>query len=197
MFTGIITHLAQLREKRGAQLMFTADRALVTRLFDGASVSVNGVCLTVTNVSAPDTFTLTIMPETGRKTMLGDVKKDDIVNLELPTTAQTLLSGHMVQGHVDGTGMIQAIQKDGNSYLFTIAIPKTLRKYIVDKGAISVNGISLTVIKARDNAFTVGIIPYTWTHTMLHTAQKGDRVNVEVDVIAKYVEKLLKKEALA
>lgn len=194
MFTGIVTHLAQLKQKEKSRFVFTAPQDFVKNVQAGSSVSINGICLTIRDKPRNNEFSIEIMPETQRKTMLGDLAPSDTVNLELPATTETLLSGHIVQGHVDGTGIIENIEKDGNSRIFTIRVSNTLTRYIVDKGAISVNGISLTVIHSHKDSFMVGIIPFTWTHTMLHTVKKGDRVNIEVDVIAKYIEKLFTKE---
>lgn len=130
------------------------------------------------------------MPETAKRTMLGRLKIGDLVNLELPVSLTQLLSGHLVHGHVDGVGTIKKIQKEGNSRLLTITISRDLNKYIVEKGSIAVNGISLTVINVGLD-FTVGIIPYTWQHTMLKQTKLGDSVNIEVDILAKYLEKIL------
>lgn len=155
------------------------------------SIAINGICLTVV-ASDEGTFRIDFMPETAKKTSIHTLGKNDIVNLELPATPETLLAGHIVQGHVDATGTINIIEKEGNSYLFTITIPESLNKYIVEKGSITINGISLTVISLQNNQFTVGIIPHTWKNTMLHTAKSSDLVNLEVDIIAKYIEKLTK-----
>jgi riboflavin synthase len=119
--------------------------------------------------------------------------KDDCVNLELPATPTTLLSGHIVQGHIDCIAKIDKISVEGNSQIFQFAIPKNISKYLVKKGSICVNGISLTIINCSDDFFTVGIIPHTWEKTMLHTTKIGDLVNIEVDVLAKYIEKLIKQ----
>ena len=126
-----------------------------------------------------------------KKTNIQYLQPGDIVNLELSVTSETLLAGHFVQGHVDGVSRILNVQEDGNSHILTLAIDQSLSKYVVNKGAIAVNGISLTVIETQNTQFTVGIIPHTWKHTMLHTVKVGDVINVEVDVLAKYVEKLI------
>lgn len=193
MFTGIITHLGKVQKKDQAVFTFTADHSFVSQLEAGTSVSVNGVCLTVLKNPTKDMFSIEIMPETQQKTNMHTLQEADIVNLELPATVHTFLSGHIVQGHVDTTAKILKIQQDGNSYLFTFAISEMITKYIIEKGSITVNGISLTVITVEKDFFTVGIIPHTWKNTMLHEAKTGDLVNIEVDVLAKYVEKLLTK----
>jgi len=191
MFTGIITHLGKVQKKEKAVFTFTTDDSFVQKLEGGTSVSVNGVCLTILEKPRQNVFSIEIMPETQQKTTMSSLKENDIVNLELPATPNTFLSGHIVQGHVDATAQIKDIQKTGNSYLFTITILTTLNKYIVEKGSITLNGISLTVITIGKDFFTVGIIPHTWKNTMLHTVKKGDFVNIEVDVLAKYVERLI------
>ncbi len=193
MFTGIITHLGTLHNKQGNTFTFTADAFFCNRLTVGASVSVNGVCLTVVEKPEEGQFMVTIMPETAEKTAMNHLQQDELVNLELPATSETLLSGHIVQGHIDGIGEILSITPEGNSHRFEIAIPAALAKYIVEKGAIAVNGISLTVIAVTKHSFTVGIIPHTWDHTMLHQAKVGEYVNIETDVLAKYVERLFTK----
>src|SRR3989338_7091583 len=191
MFTGIISHLGKLTKAEDPVFTFSAPKTITDSLKKGISIAINGICLTVTSKPHFDTFSVEIMPETLKRTMLGKLKVDDLVNLELPVTAYTLLSGHIVQGHVDGTGKVEEIKKEGNSRLFTIKIPSRLSKYIVEKGSIAVNGVSLTVIDIGDNFFTVGIIPHTWDKTMLYTIKSGDYVNIEVDILAKYLEKLI------
>lgn len=192
MFTGIITHLGKVESIYNSKYTFSADSSFFKQVRGGSSVSVNGVCLTVISNPKSNRFTVEVMPETARKTMLVNLAIGDMVNLELPATYKTFLSGHIVQGHVDGVGTSIEIIKEENSRILTIGIDKELTSYIVEKGSISVNGISLTVISIGESYFTVGIIPYTWKHTMLYTIRIGDRVNIEVDIIAKYVEKLLR-----
>lgn len=191
MFTGIITYMGKLRDKKESLYTFKTSRSFCRKLEKGVSIAVNGACLTVVGKIADDSFGIEVMPETASRTMLGKLKKDDPVNLELPVTPQTLLSGHIIQGHVDGLGKLTETAKNGNSHILKFSIPKGLSKYIVSKGSIAINGISLTVIDASKSYFTVGIIPYTWGNTILHVLKLGDLVNVEVDVLAKYVEKLL------
>ena len=193
MFTGIIAYMGKVVSQEGARFTFSAEEILLSKLDDGTSISINGVCLTVLRKPTGDTFSVEVMPETEEKTMLGDLQQGDRVNLELPATPETFLSGHIVQGHVDGVGTIKNITVDGNSHLITISIPETLSKYMVDKGSICVNGISLTIITASLKEFSVGIIPFTWEHTMLSAVKVGDNVNIETDVFAKYVEKLIQK----
>lgn len=192
MFTGIISHLGKVRNYQNKTFTFDCSRSFSKAIKKGSSVAINGVCLTVDSVPTLNTFKAEVMPETLRRTALADLAKGDLVNLELPVKAKDLLSGHIVQGHVDGVAVIEDIKKEGNSWLFEFAIAKKVSRYIVEKGSVAVNGISLTVIETGDKYFTVGIIPYTWDHTMLKNAKVGDRVNIEVDILAKYLEKLIK-----
>lgn len=190
MFTGIITNLGVIEKKSKTDLTIHTDRELLNKLTDGTSIAVDGICLTVVGKNK-NTFRIDYMPETEKKTNIQYFKAGTEVNLELPATTETLFSGHIVQGHVDAIGKIKAITQEGNSYLFTFAIPKELNTYLVEKGSICINGISLTVISVNKTAFTVGIIPHTMKHTMLHNAEIGDMVNLEVDILAKYVKNML------
>ncbi|OGD99872.1 riboflavin synthase subunit alpha [Candidatus Curtissbacteria bacterium RIFCSPHIGHO2_12_41_11] len=191
MFTGIISHIGKVKSFQNNQLLVKADRSLIKQVKNGDSVAVNGVCLTVIDKRA-DLFQVEVMPETLKRTALGGLKSGDIVNLELAMKAADRFAGHIVQGHIDGVATVKSIKQKGNSRLFTFEVPKQLGRYIVEKGSIAVNGISLTVIDASNKTFTVGIIPYTWRHTMLSSAKVGDWVNIEVDILAKYLEKLEK-----
>lgn len=190
MFTGIINNLGKLQQKQGAVFTFQTSQAFCRKIRKGVSIAVNGACLTVMKKNER-AFIVEVMPETKKQTMLGNLRTSDLVNLELPATAATLLSGHIVQGHIDGVGMIKKIAPQGNSKILTIGAPKALSKYIVKKGSIAVNGISLTIISTKPNYFTVGIIPYTWEQTMLRQIKIDNRVNIEVDILAKYLERLL------
>ncbi len=192
MFTGIITHVGKVSEKSDKRLLVQTDTGLLNKLSKGMSIAVNGICLTVITHDKKS-FTVDFMPETAKRTTIQQLQKDNLVNLELPATSETFLAGHIVQGHVDTIGNITAIVDNGNSRIFTVAIPNNMSKYIVEKGSITVNGISLTVIDISKKYFTVGIIPHTWDSTMLHTSTVGDSVNLEVDILAKYLEKLIVK----
>lgn len=158
----------------------------------GTSIAINGVCLTISSKPTSRTFSVEAIPETLNKTMLGNLKADDLVNLELPLTPMDFISGHIVQGHVDGMAKLTGITERNNSHILKFHINHNLSSNIVEKGPISVNGIALTIIKTGKNFFTVGIIPYTWRSTMLNTIKKNDSVNIEIDILAKYVEKLKK-----
>lgn len=193
MFTGIITNLGKLTNKDGSVFTFNTSLTFCKKINIGTSVAVNGVCLTALKKSTKNSFSVEIMPETLSKTMLRYLKFNDLVNLELPTTPTTMLSGHIVQGHIDGIAKLTNITKQGNSYILKFVLPANLTKYVTEKGSIALNGISLTVIEAKKKYFTAGIIPYTWDNTMLKTIKIGDSTNIETDILAKYVEKFLKK----
>lgn len=193
MFTGIVGHLGRCEEKTEFGLKIRVDKGLIGKLHKGSSVAVNGVCFTVTKIIKATKLVFEVMPETWQKTMFDNLQTDDLVNLELPLKISDRLAGHIVAGHVDGVGTIKEIRKEGNSRVFKITIPRQLSKYIVEKGSIAVNGISLTVVEAKPRHFTVCVIPYTWKHTMLQQIQVGDLVNIEADILAKYVEKLLER----
>ena len=189
MFTGIITHLGKVKNHKNSHLIISC-KTLINKLVKGESIAVNGVCLTITKQNSRS-LTVDIMGETYTKTALSQLNSGDLVNLELPATPTTFLSGHIVQGHVDGVGRIKQIKQDKSGKRLTVAIPQNIARYVVEKGSIAVNGISLTIIQAVPHqagaAFTVGIIPYTWRHTMLKNVKVGDNVNIETDIIGKYV----------
>ncbi len=192
MFTGIITHLGKLTKKEGSVFTFNADRNFCKRIEKGISISVNGICLTALNKPTGNRFSIEVMPETLDKTTLGQLKTGNPVNLELPVTPQTYLSGHIVQGHIDTVVKLLDIKESDNSKLLKFSAPPTLTKYIVSKGSIAINGISLTIIDTEKDCFTVGVIPHTLNHTTLKTIKTGDLVNIEVDILAKYLERLIK-----
>lgn len=182
--------MGEIVEHSRGSLTLAAPQDLFKKLTNGMSIAVNGVCLTAVGRTKPNLFNVEYMPETEKKTAIGSLKKRERVNLELPVTIETLFAGHIVQGHVDDVATIESITEEGNSRIFIFNMNTSISKYLVDKGSVAVNGISLTVIKAGEISFNVGIIPHTWKETMLHTAKPGDRVNIEVDVLAKYLEKL-------
>lgn len=193
MFTGIITQLGTCAERSADGLKLDCSKELASSLAIGSSISVNGVCLTVTELGE-SSFAADVMAETWQRTALGQLKVDDTVNLELPLGVDGRFDGHIVQGHVDGTGEIISIKPDGNSHIFTITASQDLTRYMIDKGSVTLNGISLTVIGVADDRFSVGIIPHTFTHTMLRQASVGDAVNIEVDIMAKYFMKFIKEQ---
>ncbi len=188
MFTGIITNLGKLTEITPNKLKISAEKQLMQRITIGTSVSINGICLTVTNFDS-DSFEIDYMPETKNKTTIKYAKKGSLVNLELSATPESLLAGHIVQGHVDGLAKLESIKSEENSRLLILNADKELTKYMVNKGSVALNGISLTIIEVKENTFSVGIIPHTWNNTMLKNISEGDYMNLEVDVLAKYVYK--------
>jgi len=162
----------------------------------GSSIAVNGVCLTVRSM-ASGTFAAEMSRETLDRTSLGSLKKDTGVNLERPMRAYSRFGGHIVQGHVDGVGLIQRFERQGDAWNLEVEYPETDKRYLVQKGSIAVDGISLTVASfPRANIFSVAIIPHTFENTNLRTARVNDPVNLEFDVLAKYIETLLKPYAV-
>lgn len=191
MFTGIIRHLGKLEAVKRSRYTFSADSSFFRKLGKGGSIAVNGICLTLITKPNTKTFSVDVMPETVKKTMLTRMRIGDYVNLELPVSPSDLFAGHLVCGHVDGTAILTAIEPEGNSRILRFSVQKKLSTYMIDKGSVAVNGISLTIIQAGNDFFTVGIIPHTWKNTMLQYSAIGDPVNIEVDMIAKYVEKFV------
>lgn len=194
MFTGIVRTTGSLLEKKqtadGATLRIQAP-GLVPELRPGASVSVDGVCLTVRQL-LQDCILVEASLETLRKSNLGDVESGRSVNLELPVRPTEFLGGHLVQGHVDATGIVRMIREEGNSWIFSIEAPEQVLRHCVLKGSIAVNGISLTISGLSSTAFEVTIIPHTYEVTNLSEMAEGARVNLESDVISKYVENHLR-----
>jgi riboflavin synthase len=192
MFTGLVADLGTVTAVDATDdgVRLAVRTALAPEIGEGDSVAVNGVCLTATAI-ADGRFSADVMHETLRRSSLGGVAEGAEVNLELPLRASDRLGGHVVQGHVDGLGTIRAIREDGFSRVVEIAaLPETLR-YVVEKGSIAVDGISLTVASVTDDHFSVALIPETLERTNLGAATPGQPVNLEVDVLAKYVEKLV------
>ena len=195
MFTGIVEEMGRVREWRDDTLVIDARTALEgTRV--GDSIAVNGVCITVVAVE-DGAFAFDVSPETGRRSNLDALRPGDPVDLERPLPYGGRVGGHLVQGHVDGVGVVRSIAPDGESYLFAFEAPPPLMRYIVEKGFVAVDGISLTVAEREATAFTVAVIPYTHEHTVLGHRSPGDRVNIEVDILAKYAEQLLAARAPA
>ncbi len=187
MFTGLVAGKGVVRALRDGRL--EVETPLAGELSPGDSIAVNGVCLTATE-RANGSFTADVMPETLRLTSLEPLGEGDEVNLELPLRAGDRLGGHVMQGHVDGTGTVESVRDDGRSRVVRIAAPAELLRYIVHKGSIAVDGVSLTVSAVDDSGFEVSLIPETLERTTLGAAARGRTVNLEVDVLAKYVEKL-------
>jgi riboflavin synthase len=194
MFTGIIEEIGTVRatDIRGDVLeVWIAAPRVLTTLAPGASIAVSGCCVTATQVEA-GSFTCELTPETLERTAFRDrLRPGDLVNLERPLRADGRLEGHIVQGHVDGVARIVAMRSLGDSGEMTLETPPDLDRYLVAKGSVAVDGVSLTVARVQGGRFTAALIPYTLRHTSLGSARPGDRLNLEVDVIAKYVERLL------
>lgn len=193
MFTGIITKLGRVIEiEDGAGSRKIVVDAGYHDLVLGESVAVNGVCLTVTDTMPAGCATFFTSTETLRRTALGSLKEGSRVNLERALKAEDRLSGHLVQGHVDGLAEIASIKPENGCYLLKLRLPEALMAYCVEKGSIAVDGVSLTINGLKDEWMDITLIPHTWTHTRFSSMSAGDPVNIEVDVLAKYVEKLCK-----
>ena len=192
MFTGLVSDLGRItRAERSADgVRLTVDCGLTSDLHPGDSVAVNGVCLTAIAV-ADGAFEADVMNETLQRSSLRDAAAGTEVNLELPLRASDRLGGHIVQGHVDGVGTVQELADDGFARRVRISAPDEVLRYVVEKGSVAVDGVSLTVADCDNASFTVSLIPETLQRTNLQQAQAGTRVNLEVDVLAKYVEKLV------
>lgn len=192
MFTGLVQGLGRIGaiERSGDGAKVTIETSLVAELHAGDSIAVNGVCLSATALEN-GSFVADAMNETLSRTSLGDLEPGAEVNLELPLRAGDRLGGHVVQGHVDGIGAIVDVADDGFARRIRIEAPPGLLRYVIEKGSIAVDGVSLTVAELDSRSFTVSLIPETLQRTNLGHAGIGDRVNLEVDVLAKYVERLL------
>ena len=187
MFTGLVAGTGKVRSLSEGRL--EVGTPLAAELSSGDSIAVNGVCLTALDPTAAG-FAADVMPETLRRSSLGPLAAGDEVNLELPLRAGDRLGGHVVQGHVDGTGTVDEVREEGFSRVVRIAAAGDLLRYVVEKGSIAVDGVSLTVSGVDDDAFEVALIPETLERTTLGAAAPGRAVNLEVDLLAKYVEKL-------
>jgi riboflavin synthase len=194
MFTGLVEATGTIAavERVGEGARVSVATPLAADLSDGDSVAVNGVCLTARG-AGPDSFAADVMAETLRRSSLGPLVAGDAVNLELPVQAGGRLGGHVVQGHVDGIGNVASVADEGFARVVRIAAPESLLRYVVEKGSIAVDGVSLTVSAVDDEAFEVSLIPETLERTTLGTLVAGRTVNLEVDVLAKYVEKLMNR----
>jgi riboflavin synthase len=193
MFTGIIEELGTIRrieaDDLGARLEVTSEQSAATCRI-GESLAVNGVCLTIVEKGS-DWVAADVSDETLRRTSLGNLRPGSTVNLERPLTPSSLLGGHVVQGHVDATGRFIEARRVGDGYVVRIGHPTDLGRYIVEKGSISVDGISLTVASTGEDWFEIAVIPHTWRMTNLSRLDAGQSVNLEVDILAKYVEKMM------
>ena len=214
MFTGIIEHLGKIEElkrnKKGGRLKVSFGRStkpadahelapelqseLQSELKTGASIAVNGCCLTVVE-SGKGFFVADLSAETLRRTSFGKLAAGHVVNLELPVRAGAPLGGHFVQGHIDGVGRAEHLKAEGENWWLAIGVPEDLRRYVAEKGSLAVDGISLTVARWNDGIAEFAIIPHTYANTNLREIAAGDSVNLECDILAKYVESLMKARA--
>jgi len=194
MFTGLVEDLGEIvavaRDDQGAR--FTIRTKLADDLNEGDSVAVNGVCLTATTIDG-DSFTADAMNETLSRTSLGAADAGSAVNLELPLRANAHLGGHIVQGHVDGVASVEAIRDEGIARVLSLTVPAELLRYVVEKGSVAVDGVSLTVSTVNESGFELWLIPETLQRTNLALAELGTILNIEVDIVAKYVERLVEK----
>jgi riboflavin synthase len=188
MFTGLIEALGEIADVQptGAGLRIRIATPFASQLAAGESVAVNGVCLTATSIDAGEMHA-DVGPETLRVTTLGSLRQGQTVNLERAMRADSRLGGHFVQGHVDGTGQVEDLRPDADVRVITFTFPSALAAYFVSKGSVAVDGVSLTVAGLGDNRFDVMIVPFTWSHTNLQSLQVGSRVNLECDMVGKYV----------
>lgn len=194
MFTGIIEELGRVKniERAGGNLHLSVEAAMCPELKIDQSVAHNGVCLTVVSINGNE-YTVTAIQETLDKTNIGNLRKGDEVNLERCMKMGGRLDGHIVQGHVDKTAVCTQIKQEDGSWVFSFEyIKNEVSEVTVEKGSITVNGTSLTVVNSKDNSFSVCIIPYTFEHTNFKQLKKGDKVNLEFDIIGKYVARMMK-----
>ncbi len=196
MFTGIIEEVGTVKlvkgSANGARKLFIGCSKVLDNLKIGDSLAVNGVCLTIVE-REKDQVAIEAVEETVKKTMIGELKVGSFVNLERSVSLNDRLSGHLVQGHVDATGKVMSIEKLPMSRMYRFKIPKTLMKYLIPVGSVSINGVSLTVAEKMADSIKVAIIPHTFENTTFKHLHVGDVVNIEIDMIAKYVESLLKR----
>lgn len=193
MFTGIVEHRGSvaLATKGNEGMRVVLDTGPLSGIELGDSISVNGVCLTAVEVE-PGLVTVDVVKETLDRSNLGALERGDPVNLELPMPANGRFDGHIVQGHVDGVGEVSAVEAEGEGQRMSLDVPQSLMRYVVEKGSVTVDGVSLTVAAVRETGFEVALIPHSLTVTTLGLRKVGEKVNLEVDVLAKYVERLLK-----
>lgn len=194
MFTGLVSATAKVVARRsspGGGVLSVERPAACAGAALGESIAVSGVCLTVVPPLDPKILTFDVSPETIARSTLGGLETGARVNLERALLPTDRLGGHVVAGHVDGTAEVLSVERAGDSWTFSFALPAALARYAVEKGSIAVDGISLTIAQLRDGSFDVAVIPHTFAHTTLGDRKPGDRVNLEVDLLGKYVERLL------
>jgi riboflavin synthase len=183
----------KIKTGEGLRLVLTAQKVF-DDLEIGSSISVNGVCLTVVELKK-DSFAVDTIEETLKKTNLGRLNINDNVNLERPLKVDARLGGHFVLGHVDTTGIIESVNELSNSHFITISYPESFKQYLIYVGSVAIDGVSMTVAEVNNNSFSVGIIPHTWSETVFSDKKPGDSVNLEFDVLGKYVEKIMEGKA--
>ena len=193
MFTGIVEEVGYVVQIQPGRLVIGA-RTVLEQTKIGDSISVNGVCLTVTGLSA-GSFSASVTPETLRRSNLGDLSTGDQVNLERPLALGGRLGGHLVEGHIDGTARLISVRPEGEAVLLTFEPQRELLRYIVEKGFVAISGMSLTVIRRDEASFQVSIVEYTRQNTIIKNIRVGAVVNIEVDIIAKYVEQLVRPQS--
>ena len=193
MFTGIIENLGTVAkvEKHQTNLELYVESSLASELKIDQSVAHNGICLTVVEIFGDRTYRVTAIDETIAKTNIGDLKEGDKINIERCMTMGARLDGHIVQGHVDQIGVCEGVEEQDGSWIYSFTYDPSFGNVTVEKGSITVNGTSLTVVNSVEGGFSVAIIPYTYENTVFHTLRKGDRVNLEFDVIGKYVARMM------
>lgn len=193
MFTGIIENLGTVAkvEKHQTNLELYVESSLASEFKIDQSVAHNGICLTVVEIFGDRTYRVTAIDETIAKTNIGDLKEGDKINIERCMTMGARLDGHIVQGHVDQIGVCEGVEEQDGSWIYSFTYDPSLGNVTVEKGSITVNGTSLTVVNSVEGGFSVAIIPYTYENTVFHTLRKGDRVNLEFDVIGKYVARMM------
>lgn len=190
MFTGIVEEVGAARQVGDGSFSFSGSTTL-EGMSIGDSIAVNGACLTITSLNGSE-FTADVMPETIRKTNLASLEVGDPVNLERPLALGGRLGGHIMQGHIDGQGRVVSVEPEGDAMIMEIQAPPDLMPYIVTKGFIGLDGISLTVVDRKESSFTVSLVKFTWEHTNLSKKEPGAPINLEVDILAKYLEQLVK-----
>ena len=193
MFTGLVQSLGKVSEVHDTAdgVRLAIESPLAAELKEGDSIAVNGVCLTAVGLCAGERFGADVMHETLRRSSLGSIDSGSAVNLELPLRAADRLGGHIVQGHVDGLGVVAGTRDDGFARIVTVEADPALLRYVVEKGSVALDGVSLTVARVDDEGFDVSLIPETLERTTLGRVTNGTVVNVEVDIVAKYVEKMI------
>lgn len=193
MFTGIVHHVGEVKAIVRNRYTFSAPQTFFRNLHAGSSVAINGMCVTLESDPRKRRFSIEVMPETKRRTTVETLRVGDRVNLERSLSTKGFFDGHIIQGHVDDTAVVSSIKSEGNAKIFTFTADKKLLRYLVEKGSVAINGVSLTVMNSKQNSFAVGIIPHTLRTTALTFLRRGDTVNIEVDILAKYVEKCMRK----